>query len=658
MPTRLFFMLLWMPFAITAQQSFSLKSPDGVIRCEVSTRPALQFAVYYGDSLIIRPSAIGLVSADGNLSPEKLTFRKSTTRSVADTIIPPLPQKRSTIADVYNELTLAFKERLSVQFRVYNDGVAYRFITHRTDSLVIRAEIAEYRPANSRATVIYPAVALRNNADRFHTSFEEPYQVKPLDSVPATDLMFSPILLQLKNNLNLLITESDLADYPGMFLEVENHAIRGVFAPYPLEETLAEGEFPQHIVTKRAPYLAKTMGNRTFPWRVFMIGEDSLLPSSDLVYRLASPNRLINDWSWVKPGQGTDEWIINIALYNVPFKAGVNTETYMYYIDFAQRFGLERIMMDAGWSDVKDLFKINPDIDMDKISRYAKEKGVKLSMWTLAHTLERQLEPALEQFERWGVDFVMTDFMDRDDQPMVNFHHRIAAACARHKIMCMFHGSFKPAGFERTWPNAVTREGVLGSEYNAWSEKATPEHNVLTAFIRMASGPLDYEPGLLDNAGKSTFRPIWGKVMSQGTRCHQLAMFAVYDSPIQIFCGNPSTGWQEPGFMELLGSIPTTWDETLIPAARVGDYIVSARKKGDTWFVAGLNDWTERQVSILLDFLPEGQSFEATICSDGANADKYASDYRLDAQTLQKGAPFNIRFAPGGGFLMRLKPKK
>jgi alpha-glucosidase len=411
------------------------------------------------------------------------------------------------------------------------------------------------------------------------------------------------------------------------------------------------------IVTERENYIARTNGNRAFPWRVFIVGEDRLLPATDLVYRLAAAPARNADWSWVKPGQGTDEWIINIALFNVPFKAGINTETYLYYIDFAKKFGLERIMMDAGWSDVKDLFKINPDLDMDRIAAYAQEKGIRLSMWTLAHTLNRQLEPALAQFNKWGVDFVMTDFIDRDDQPMVNFHHRIAEACASRKIMVMFHGSFKPAGFERTWPNAVTREGVLGSEYNAWSEKATPGNNVLTAFIRMTSGPLDYEPGLLDNATRFTFRPLWGKVMSQGTRCHQLAMFAVYDSHIQIFSGNPSTGMQEPEFMELLGSIPCSWEETVIPAAELGEYVVSARRHGSQWFMAGLNNWTPRQLELSLDFLPAGKTFEATICADGLNADKYASDYRITRKTVRQGDRLNIDLASGGGFLVRFDPR-
>ena len=374
-----------------------------------------------------------------------------------------------------------------------------------------------------------------------------------------------------------------------------------------------------------------------------------------MVYRLASPSRL-TDHSWIHPGQATDEWIIGINLFNVKFKTGVNTATYKYYIDFAKTFGFERIMMDAGWSDYKDLFKINPALNMDEIAAYAREKGVRLSMWTLAMTLEKQLEPALEQFNKWGVDFIMTDFMDRDDQPMMNFYHRVAAACARHNIMVMYHGAFKPAGFNRTWPNAVTREGVLGSEYNIWSAKATPEHDLLLPFIRMTSGPMDYEPGILDNATAKTFRPIGDKVMSMGTRCHQAAMFIVYESPIQVFSGNPSQGLLEPDFMELVGSIPTTWDTTIVIDGKVSDYIITARKKGSDWFIGAMTDWSARELSFDLSFLDDG-NYEATICKDGLNADRYPSDYVLEKREFSKSSPVAFKMETGGGYLMRIRKK-
>jgi alpha-glucosidase len=372
-----------------------------------------------------------------------------------------------------------------------------------------------------------------------------------------------------------------------------------------------------------------------------------------MVYRLGAPSR-VTDATWIKPGKGTDEWIIGINLFNVPFKTGVNTETYKYYIDFAKRFGFQRIMMDAGWSETTDLFKINPNIDMDEISSYAKRQGIGLSMWTLAHTLNRQLEPALQQFKKWGVDFIMTDFMDRDDQKMVNFYHRIAKACAEQKIMIMYHGAFKPAGFSRTWPNAITREGVLGSEYNIWSEKANPDHDLLLPFIRMTAGPMDYEPGILDNATQKTFRPISEKVMSMGTRMHQAAMFIVYESPIQLFSGNPSQGHLEPEFMNIVGSIPTTWDETIMLDGKVGEYIVTARKKNNDWFIGGMSNWSGKDVEIDFSFVGDG-SFEATMMLDGVNADRYPSDYRMLQQTINKGTKLKFTMAKGGGVILILK---
>ncbi len=467
------------------------------------------------------------------------------------------------------------------------------------------------------------------------------------------------MLVGTDKEVKIAITESDLEDYPGMFLAgTGDNSLRGSLAPYPLATRLTEGgEFSQVLVTKRASYIARTKGSRSLPWRVLMIAaEDKELPGNDLVYRLASPSK-VADPSWVNPGKATDEWIIGINLFNVPFKAGVNTATYKYYIDFAKQFGFQRIMMDAGWSDYKDLLKVIPDISMDTLVTYAKSNGIKISMWTLCSTLDRQLDSALDQFNKWGVDFIMTDFMDRDDQPMVNFYSRVAKACAAHKIMIMFHGAYAPKGFNRTWPNAITREGVLGSEYNIWSEKPTPEHDVTLPFTRMLAGPFDYEPGILDNATKEQFKAINKKVMSQGTRCHQLAMFVVYDSPIQIFSGNPSQGMMEPAFMKLLGEIPTTWDATKILEAKVSDYIITARKKGNDWYIGGMTDWTLRDFVLPMDFLNDGV-YEATLCADGVNANNYPSDYSIQEFTVDSKIPVNIKMAPGGGFVLRLSKKK
>ena len=382
--------------------------------------------------------------SDGKSLSGDLSCIKKSIQYFNEKIISPVPEKRKEIADNYNLLTLRFKQPYTLLFRVYNDGVAYRLVTRFKDSIFIKNEVALFS-FNPGKKILLPIVEPPNKADRFHTSFEELYQLKSIDSLTDATIAYSPVLAGTGNEIKIAITESDLEDYPGMFLGGTNtNALQGVFAPYPLLEKLTTSEFPQVRVTERADYIAKTKGSRSLPWRVLLISqEDKDLPGNDLVYRLASPSRL-KDESWIHPGKGTDEWTIGINLFNVPFKSGVNTATYKYYIDFAKQFGFQRIMMDAGWSNYQNLFDINPDINMDTLAAYARSKNIKISMWTLCSTLDKQLDSALTQFNKWGVDFIMTDFMDRDDQKMVNFYTRIAKACADHKIMIMFHGAFPP----------------------------------------------------------------------------------------------------------------------------------------------------------------------------------------------------------------------
>ncbi|ADB41691.1 glycoside hydrolase family 97 protein [Spirosoma linguale] len=631
----------------------TIASPNGRVALTVSATDSVRFAVRFADQSLVSPSAIAMTLGSGQTLGAGVPQR-SRLRTVRDSILPPVVTKRRVIRDHYTELVLEFRDQHALEFRVYDDGVAYRFRTAFTDSITVRTETARFAFADN-PTVYYPAVQPRPEVDRFHTSFEEPYQIRPLNQMPDSVLCFSPVLLAPANGPRVVLTESDLLDYPGMFLTRNGNGLTGIFAPYPLTEKLVAAEYSQYIVSKRADFIARTTGKRTFPWRVLVIGTDRDLPASDMVYRLATPSR-IGDASWVKPGKCTDEWITNINLYNVPFRAGVNTETYKYYVDFAKRFGFDRILLDAGWSDNNDLFKITPGMNIPELVAYAHSQGIKLSMWTLAATLDRQLEPAMKQFQSWGVDFVMTDFMDRDDQKMVNFYTRVAEACAKAKIMIMYHGAYKPAGFERTYPNAITRESVLGSEYNIWSTKATPDHDVLLPFIRMVSGPMDYEPGLLSNATKEQFRPISGQVMSQGTRCHQLAMFLVYDSPISIFSGNPSQALLEPRFMEFLGSVPSAFDETKVLDAQLGQYIVSARQKGNDWYIGGLGNWSAHDLTLSLDFLGDG-AYEAVSCTDGPNADRNPVDYQFSTKTVTRTESLPVHLAPGGGFLIRLRKK-
>lgn len=648
----IFFIII--SFNSWSKDTLQIASPSGNINVKVWMGKQLRYQVLYDNKMLLEPSSVDLLLDKNRSLSSGNAIKSSSVKKIRKQIISPVPEKRRVIPDVYNVLSIVFKQPFKVDFRVYDDGVAYRISTLFKDSVYVNNEVAEFVFPGS-PSAYFPQVKKREDADIFHTSFEEEYPLRKIDTLANGVLGYSPILVVPDGTPKVAITESDLEDYPGMFIGgTGSSTLKGVFAGYPLAEKSTEALYSQMIVTKRAPYIARTWGTRSFPWRALLIAkEDKELPDNDLVYRLAAPSR-IGDASWVKPGNLTDEWIIDINLFNVPFRAGLNTASYKYYIDFAKRFGFDRIMMDAGWSDNNNLFKINPDINMDTLVAYAKEKGIKISMWTLSKTLDRQLDSALNQFNKWGVDFIMTDFMDRDDQKMVNFYHRVAKACAQHKVMIMYHGAFPPKGFNRTYPNAVAREGVLGSEFNAWSNRITPDHDVTLPFTRMLAGGFDYEPGLLNNATKKIVRPVSGTVTSPGTRCHQLSMFVIYDNPMQIFSGNPSEGMREPEFMELLGNLPTAWDETVITDAKVGEYIVSARQKGNDWFIGGMSNWDARDVVVKFDFLKDG-NYKATICKDGVNADRYAADYVIQKDlTVKKGDEVKIHMAPGGGFLIRL----
>ncbi|MGE5427645.1 MAG: glycoside hydrolase family 97 protein [Methylococcaceae bacterium] len=649
--------LLWALAATSSpKDTLTVHSPNGIIGVKIWMNNQLNYQIFYNKKAISGNSVIDLIPLKGNALSTKNAITASKVEQVNMPIVVPVPDRRKQMNDHYNQMTLSFRQPYQVTFRVYDEGVAYRLTTLFKDSLYIKNEVARFSFVNN-PEVYFPLLHKKSNADVYHTSFEELYPLLVMNTLSDTTMAYSPVLVVPKQNPKIAISESDLRDYPGMFLKgTGSEALQGAFAPYPLEEKSTKELYSQKIVVKRADYIARTAGKRNFPWRVWIIAaQDKDLPVNDLIYKLAEPSKL-TDVSWIHPGKCTDEWIINVNLFNVPFRSGINTATYKYYIDFAKQFGFERIMMDAGWSDNNNLFKIVPEINMDTLAAYAKKQNIKLSMWTLGETLDRQLEDALVQFNKWGVDFIMTDFIDRDDQKTVNFYERVAKACADHHIMIMYHGAYAPKGFNRTYPNAVTREGVLGSEYNVWSEKVTPHHDLTIPFTRMLAGSLDYEPGFLNNATQVGFRNIEGNPMSYGTRCHQLAMFVVYDSPIQIFSGNPSQGTLQPDFMNLMGSIPAGWDETIVPDAKVGEYIITARKKSNDWFVGGMTDWTARDFKLNLDFLDDG-TYRATLCKDGINADKYAADYSLSSFEVNRQTIVPIHFAPGGGFVLKLEKK-
>jgi alpha-glucosidase len=645
--------LMWFLVAVltdvTAQTDFLLDSPSRQLQLTIKVTDSVYYSLKVDGAQTLSESAIALVT---NVPATGSRRRPSDVRrrSVNDTIINRVPYKRKLIPDHYNELTLEFRQ-YAVVFRAYDDGIAWRFITSLHDSIEVIDEVASFRFAQAD-TVYFSQVEKRGDADTFHTSFEEGYTKLAIGDIRPSQLSYSPVLVN--GAVKCVITESDLWDYPGMFLRGSGgKALRGVFAPYPAAEEIHGGEFRQPVVVARENYIATTAGSRAFPWRVIVVARrDAELPLNDLVYRLATPAANA-DWSWVKPGISTEEWICGINLHHVDFKAGINTASYKYYIDFASRFGMQYVMLDAGWSDYNDLFSIREGLDLKELAAYAERHHVGLILWTLSMTLDRQLEEALRMFQSLGIKAIMTDFMDRDDQKMMRFYKRVADATAKHKIMVMFHGACKNAGFERTYPHAIAREAVLGSEYNIWSDEATPEHDVTIPFIRMVAGPMDYEPGFYENVNQATFRPLADHVMSQGTRCHQLAMFVAYDNPLEMFSGNPSDALMEQAYTAFLLSIPTTWDETRIPDARLGDYLVTARKKGNDWYVSAMTDWTAREVEVDLSFLGPGE-FTASICEDGINASRHSGDYSFRTEKVDRSDKLKVRMAAGGGFVAKI----
>lgn len=411
-----------------------------------------------------------------------------------------------------------------------------------------------------------------------------------------------------------------------------------------------------------AGFIAKTKGNRYFPWRVAAFtAEDKDILGNDIVYRLASPSR-IDDTSWIRPGKVAWDWWNATNNKGVPFRSGVNTETYKYHIDFASKYGIEYVILDEGWSVPADLFKINPIVDVPEICRYAKNKGVGVILWCLWNALDRDLERALDQFKTWDVKGIKVDFMQRDDQAMVNYYWKVSKAAAERHLMVDFHGAYKPSGLERTYPNMVTREGVKGLEHNKWSTDVTPDHDCTLPFIRMFAGPMDYTPGAMRNSEEGNFVAVFTRPMSQGTRCHQLGLYVVFESPLQMLSDAPSAYFREPECMEFLSAVPSVWDETVPLAGKVGDYVAVARKSGNTWYIGALNDWTPRELEIKLDFLPAG-NYELTEFRDGINADQYAEDFIKDVRGVRGVTDvkdvevLRIKMAPGGGYASIIRMK-
>jgi alpha-glucosidase len=627
----------------SALAQHQLKSPNGKIEVNIDLSEGIRFSVALNKQLFIENARVDL-HFNGEALGGGAKYKKATTRTENSNVSPVVALKGQVIQNHYNQLTLFFANKFSVEFRAFDNGVAYRFVTAIKGEVEVN-ETADFEFADNFKMWSSPI-------DAYVSSYEVNYeQGKIADFAPGKNT-YLPLLIEHTQGYKMLLTEADIFDYPHMFLKkAKGNTLEATFPPFPLETELIGDRGSK--VTSEAGYIARTDGNRSFPWRLLMMTEtDAGLVESNLVYLLARDSE-IEETSWIKPGRVSWEWWNASNLYGVDFEAGLNTDTYKYYIDFASKNGLEYILLDEGWSlSTMDITKPNPVLDLFEIIRYGKEKNVRIILWASWRAIESQFF-VLETYKEWGVAGIKVDFMDRSDQWMVNFYEKIAREAARNNLLVDFHGAFKPNGLHRAFPNVISYEGAQGLEYCKWSKSVTPEHNLTLPFIRMVCGPMDYTPGAMRNFHTEEFQPNFSRPGSQGTRCHQLALFVVFESGIQMLADSPSNYEREQESTEFLASVPNTWDELKVLEARVGEYLVVARRKGSTWFIGALNNQTEREFSIDLSFLSDGEK-SAVIMQDGVNTDHFAEDYSRIETTVSNQTKLNLKLAKGGGYAARI----
>ncbi len=645
--------------SLMAQKSYQLQSPDRKLQTVVTVGDNVEFSLTHDGTEVLAPSAISMTLQNGEVLGAKPKVSKVTKGSV-DKVIPSPFYKKAEVSDIYNEMTISFRGDYSIAFRLYNDGLAYRFITRKKGEIVVADEVATYNFSTDHKTFsAYVNSTKPTFEEQFSNSFEQPYVNEAITKLNDKRLMILPYLVDLGNGKKLCITEADLEDYPGMFLNnaTDKPSLKSVHAPYPKVKQQGGHNRLQMLVKEREDFIAKTKGNRSFPWRVFVVSEnDKQLVDCDMVYRLASPSR-VSDVSWIKPGKVAWDWWNDWNIYGVDFRAGINNDTYKYYIDFASEHGIEYVILDEGWAVnlEADLLKVIPEIDMEEIVSYAKSKNVDIILWAGFYAFDRDMENVVKHYADMGVKGFKVDFMDRDDQELINFLYRSAETCARYKMLVDFHGICKPTGLQRTYPNVINYEGVNGLEQLKWSPASYDmvTYDVTFPFIRMVAGPVDYTQGAMRNATRANYRPVNSEPMSQGTRCRQLATYVIFESPLNMLCDNPTNYMREKECTEFIANIPTVWNETQVLDAKVSEYIAMARQHDDIWYLGALTNWEPREMELDLSFLGDGD-YKLELFKDGINADRAACDYKKEIIPVPADRKLKIKMAPGGGYAAKI----
>jgi len=641
------FFALMLVESAAAQASYSLFSPNKQIEVQVHTGDRIQYDVLFKGTPLLQKSTFS-IDIDHSTLGVQPRVKDAKQRSYDGTLEPAVRQKFAKIRENYNELRLEMEGNYAVVFRAYNQGPAYRFETSlpQNEVRVYGEEVSLHFAGDY--TAYYPL------EESFFSHNERKYLPFKLSEIPPSSIASLPAVVEAANGVKVAVAEADIEDYPGLWLRgTSDKGLAATFPAYPLKEVL-EGD-RDFRVTERADYIAVTRGTRTYPWRLLGIAEkDGDLITNQLVWLLAKPSQ-IQDTSWIKPGKVAWDWWNALNLAGVDFKSGVNTQTYKYYIDFAAKYGLQYIILDEGWYKLGNVMEVVPEINMEELTAYGRQKNVGVILWVVWKSFDDQFEAAFDQFEKWGIKGIKIDFMQRDDQKLIDFYYKTCREAAKRHMLVDFHGGQSQITMTRTWPNMISGEGVRGMEWSKWSADSEPQHNVTLPFTRMFLGPMDYTPGAMLNATKETFAAIHEHPMALGTRCHQLAMYVVFESPLQMLSDSPTNYMREPEAMEFLAPVPSVWDETKVLDAKIGEYVLVARRSGREWYVGAMTNWTRRDLEVDLSFLPAG-AFTMEAYQDGVNADRYASDYKKSKTQVSNVQRLKITLAPGGGWAARIHP--
>lgn len=634
-----------------APDFITVTSPDGKIKLVVDLKDSVSYSIVHEGEVLVSPSALAMKFEGGRILGVGEASYKVKIGSASESVDAPF-YRQNKISVEWNYARVDYAD-WALEFRVYNEGVAWRFETEFESDAVVLDETAQFVfPEDPMAWVPYS-----RGKDQIANSYQSQYTYEKVSRFGSqSNLTFLPVAVKNKSGKTLLICESDLRSYPGMFLEGMEGGYSATFAKLP-DSTYITPTRCQLKIATRQDVIARTEGIRSYPWRIVAVAENDIqLPTNDLVYLLGEP-RKVGDVSWIKPGLVSWEWWNDCGLTNINFKPGVNTETYKAYIDFAARFNIPYIIIDEGWSAKDDIMVIKEAVDLKGLIAYGAERNVGIIIWAVANVLDDKLEEACAFYSQMGVKGFKVDFFDRDDQRCVDMVYRLAEAAGTYHLMLDLHGIYKPTGLNRTYPHIVNFEGVFGLEEVKWSNPDMPLYDVTFPYIRQVQGPVDYTQGAYINSTKEGFEINYHKPMSQGTRAHQVATYVVFDSPLAMLCDTPSHYLADVPCTEFITSIPTVFEQTHIIAGQIGEYIVTTREKDGKWYVGALTNWDEREVIINLSFLEKGKQYTAKLLADAADSSVKPEKYKISTIDVDSASEILVKLAKGGGAALIIEAK-